>query len=120
MHLLLLSTALCLFHDTVAHSVPSCSSICFSLNLFCACLSLKDGTDLPIKCEISPLVSYGGEVRRYKLQSLLCSCCVPETSCSECMICCSKGLEELVSGREFRPTLMIDKSGVHELVKNGI
>lgn len=31
-----------------------------------------------------------------------------------------QGLEELVRGCEFHPTLVIDQSGAHELVKNGI
>lgn len=32
----------------------------------------------------------------------------------------SKGLEHLVNGQAFQPTLVIDEKGAHELVKNGL
>lgn len=122
---------LCLFHETITHSV----SLCFSQTVpeFVLFNSLKDGTDLPIKCEISPLVSYGGEVRRrvltYKIETpdvalLLLwtwnNLSVRPLTMSRWCLYIFKGLEELVKGREFQPTLMIDEHGVHQLVKNGL
>ncbi|XP_038650846.1 UDP-N-acetylhexosamine pyrophosphorylase isoform X1 [Scyliorhinus canicula] len=53
--------------------------------------NLKELTDVPIKCEISALVSYAGE-----------------------------GLDKYVAGRDLRPPLIIDEKGVRELTTNGL
>ncbi|XP_036410422.1 UDP-N-acetylhexosamine pyrophosphorylase-like [Megalops cyprinoides] len=61
------------------------------IQLLDATRSLNGATNQPIECEISPLVSYGGE-----------------------------GLDAMVQGQEFCPPLVIDEKGVHGPPKNRV
>lgn len=82
--------------------------------------SLKDASDLPIQCEISPLISYGGEVRGWAPTLSTWSTPAFVKRPNELLPTPRQGLEKYVKGREFRAPLIIDEDGIHELVKNGM